>query len=107
MSTRAVRERVVELCHDLVARGYFAATGGNVALRIDADLFAVTPSATDYYSMQFTDVSVLRMADLRQIEAKQLRAKLLSVWVDPQRRASRASAFVIQSGIFVWNASLW
>jgi hypothetical protein len=46
-------------------------------------------------------------ADLRQIEAKQLRAKLLLVWVDPQRRASRASAFVIQSGIFVWNASLW
>jgi L-fuculose-phosphate aldolase len=68
MSTRAVRESVVELCHDLVARGYFAATGGNVALRIDADLFAVTPSATDYYSMRFTAVSVLRMADLRQIE---------------------------------------
>jgi L-fuculose-phosphate aldolase len=49
-------------------RGYFAATGGNIALRIDSEVFAVTPSAMDYYSMQPEDVSVLRLADLRQVE---------------------------------------
>lgn len=59
---------MVDLCRDLARRGYFAATGGNIALRIDAELLAVTPSATDYYGMQPEDVSVLRLTDLRQIE---------------------------------------
>jgi L-fuculose-phosphate aldolase len=68
MSTQAVRHQVVELCQELAARGYFAATGGNVALRIDSELFAVTPSATDYYTMRPDNVCVLRITDLRQIE---------------------------------------
>ncbi len=42
------RARVVALCVDLSRRGYLAGTGGNVALRIDAECFAVTPSAIDY-----------------------------------------------------------
>jgi L-fuculose-phosphate aldolase len=49
-------------------RGYFAATGGNIALRIDPELLAVTPSAIDYYSMRPEDVCVLRLANLRRIE---------------------------------------
>ena len=68
MTTHAIRQQVVTLCLDLAARGYFAATGGNIALRIDADRFAVTPSATDYYTMQPDDVSVLRLKDLQQLE---------------------------------------
>ena len=68
MNTHPVRQQIVGLCLDLAARGYFAATGGNIALRIDADRFAVTPSATDYYSMQPEDVSVLRLKDLQQLE---------------------------------------
>jgi L-fuculose-phosphate aldolase len=68
MNTQPIRQQVVDLCLDLAARGYFAATGGNIALRIDADLFAVTPSATDYYTMQADDVSVLRLSDLQQLE---------------------------------------
>jgi L-fuculose-phosphate aldolase len=68
MSTYPIRQQVVDLCLDLAARGYFAATGGNIALRIDAELFAVTPSATDYYSMRADDVSVLRLKDLKQME---------------------------------------
>lgn len=66
--THPVRQQVVELCHDLARRGYFAATGGNLALRVEADLIAVTPSATDYYGMQAEDVAVVRLSDLRQIE---------------------------------------
>jgi L-fuculose-phosphate aldolase len=68
MSTAAVRQQVVNLCHELASRGYFAATGGNIALRVDSELLAVTPSATDYYRMQPDDICVLRLADLRQIE---------------------------------------
>jgi L-fuculose-phosphate aldolase len=68
MSTLAVRQQVVELCHELAARGYFAATGGNIALRIDEDSFAVTPSATDYDTMRPEDVCVLRLRDRRQIQ---------------------------------------
>jgi L-fuculose-phosphate aldolase len=66
--THPVRQQVVELCHDLARRGYFAATGGNLALRIGTSLIAVTPSATDYYGMQPEDVAVVRLNDLRQIE---------------------------------------
>ena len=68
MNTQPVRQQIVELCRDLATKGYFAATGGNISLRIDADLFAVTPSATDYFSMLPQDVCVLRLSDLQQIE---------------------------------------
>jgi len=68
MNTLPTRQQVVSLCLDLANRGYFAATGGNIALRIDADLIAVTPSATDYYTMQPEDVSVLRLDNLQQLE---------------------------------------
>nr|WP_306482342.1 class II aldolase/adducin family protein [Dyella mobilis] len=52
----------------LADHGYFAATGGNLALRVDNDHIAVTPSATDYYQMSAADVCVLRLADLRKID---------------------------------------
>lgn len=68
MKAEDVRKRVVDLCQELARIGYFAATGGNIALRIDAELLAVTPSATDYYTMCAHDVSVVRVSDLRQIE---------------------------------------
>jgi L-fuculose-phosphate aldolase len=62
------RQSIVELCLELSRRGYFAGTGGNIALRIDPELVAVTPSATDYHAMRASDVCVLRLADLRQLE---------------------------------------
>jgi L-fuculose-phosphate aldolase len=64
------RRRVVDLCLDLAQRGFLAGTGGNVALRIDAEHFAVTPSATDYHAMSAGDVSVMRLSDLRQVEGE-------------------------------------
>ena len=87
--THAVRQQVVELCQTLARRGYFAATGGNLALRVEADLIAVTPSATDYYGMQSEDVAVVRLSDLRQIEGNRppsvetgLHARLLAARPD-------------------------
>jgi len=67
-STQAVRQRIVELCVALSHRGHLAGTGGNIALRIDADRFAVTPSATDYLTMVADDVCVLRLSDLSVLE---------------------------------------
>jgi L-fuculose-phosphate aldolase len=62
------RETVVRLCRDLAAQGFFAATGGNLALRVDEAHFAVTPSALDYLAMTAADVCVLRLADLKPVE---------------------------------------
>ena len=68
MIAKRQREIVVALCRDLVARGFLAATGGNVALRIDAERFAVTPSAMDYAVMTAADVCVLSLADLKRVD---------------------------------------
>ncbi len=61
------RETVVRLCRELAAQGFFAATGGNLALRVDEAHFAVTPSALDYLVMTASDVCLLRLADLKPI----------------------------------------
>lgn len=65
-----VQQNIVELSRYLSQRGFFAATGGNLALRIDALHIAVTPSATDYFSMRAEDVCVLRLKDLVQISGE-------------------------------------
>lgn len=65
------RQRVVEICIELSRIGYLAGTGGNIALRIDAENFAVTPSAIDYLSMGAADVCVVRLSDLRCIDGEQ------------------------------------
>src|SRR5262245_46306128 len=88
---RAQRERqmIVDLCRFLAAQGYLAATGGNVALRIDAEHFAVTPSAMDYYAMSAADVSVVRLDNLQRVDGERpasvesgLHAKVLNLRAD-------------------------
>ncbi len=68
MMHAATRQAVVSLCLRLSDRGYFAGTGGNLMLRIDDTLVAVTPSATDYLTMAPEDVCLLRLADLSVVE---------------------------------------
>ena len=68
MQFKPQREHVVELCLELSRRGYFAGTGGNLMLRIDAERVAVTPSATDYLEMIAADVTVLRLQDLARLD---------------------------------------
>lgn len=65
-----LRASLVALCQALARRGHLAGTGGNVALRIDADHFAVTPSALDYAAMQAQDICVLRLADLARVDGQ-------------------------------------
>lgn len=70
MNAQAERERIVALCRELSAAGFLAATGGNVALRVDADRFVVTPSALDYRQMGAADVCVLRLHDLARLDGE-------------------------------------
>lgn len=86
-----VQEQIVELSQHLCHRGFFAATGGNLALRLDAQHIAVTPSATDYFAMRPQDVCVLRLKDLAQISGERapsvesgLHAKILRARPDVQ-----------------------
>ncbi len=61
------RQRVVELCIALSRGGYLAATGGNVALRVDPEHFVVTPSSVDYFSISAADVCVIRLSDVARV----------------------------------------
>lgn len=70
MRFQAERQRVVDVSRALADRGYFAATGGNLALRIDDKHIAVTPSATDYQAMEAADVCVLRLVDLARVDGE-------------------------------------
>ncbi len=70
MKFQATRERVVETCIALADKGFLAGTGGNVALRADANHFAVTPSATDYYAMSAADVCIVRLSDGEQVDGE-------------------------------------
>ncbi|ALV06909.1 class II aldolase/adducin family protein [Roseateles depolymerans] len=70
MMHASTRQAVVALCLRLSERGYFAGTGGNLMLRIDDVLVAVTPSATDYLTMAPEDVCLLRLADLGVVDGE-------------------------------------
>jgi len=61
------RAAVVDICLRLADAGFLAGTGGNVALRVDAEHFAVTPSAADYYAMTPAQIAVLRLDSLAQV----------------------------------------
>ncbi|MBB1520517.1 class II aldolase/adducin family protein [Aquipseudomonas guryensis] len=65
--TQQACEQVVRTAVALADQGFLAGVGGNLALRIDAEHFAVTPSASDYYAMAPDDICVLRLSDLKQL----------------------------------------
>jgi L-fuculose-phosphate aldolase len=64
----AHKQQVIDACLTLAEAGYLAGTGGNVALRLDDGLFAVTPSGADYYALRADDICVLRLDTLAQVE---------------------------------------
>lgn len=54
------RRHVVDMCRDLLARGYLKATEGNVSVRVPGyDRYAVTPSNYDYLKMRPEDVCIV------------------------------------------------
>lgn len=64
----AAKQKVLDACLLLADRGFLPGTGGNVALRIGAHAFAVTPSAADYYTMTAEDICVLSLPKLQRLE---------------------------------------
>ena len=87
------RREVADMCRHFADHGYFAGTGGNIGLRLDGEHFAVTPTATDYETMQADDVIILRLDTLQQVESdrkpsveKGLHQRMLNAY--PERRAS-------------------
>lgn len=64
-TTQAARQAVLDTALELAELGFLAGVGGNLALRIDARRMAVTPSATDYYTMTAEDVCVVDFDSLR------------------------------------------
>ncbi len=102
------RRTVLETCRALADRGFLAGTGGNVALRFDDELFAVTPSATDYFAMSAEDICVLRLRDLGPVAGNRtpsvesgLHARLLlsrpGCWASVHTHQPLASAFTLLS----------
>ena len=88
-----VRREIIETCLELADSGYLAGTGGNLACRIDDEHFTVTPSASDYYSMEPKDICVLRLSDLVQVagDRKPSVEHRLHAYVLGARRDCRAS----------------
>lgn len=70
MRFAAGRAQVLRTCIELANQGYLAGTGGNVALRVDGEHFAVTPSAIDYYAMTDADICIVRLSDHGQVEGR-------------------------------------
>lgn len=67
MSDLEARRAVLEAALRLADRGFLAGVGGNLALRMDERRMAVTPSATDYYSMSADDVCIVELRGLKQL----------------------------------------
>ncbi|WP_428242832.1 class II aldolase/adducin family protein [Gynuella sp.] len=89
--TQQICQQVIDTAITLANQGFLAGTGGNLALRIDAETFAITPSASDYYTMTADEISVLKLADLSQLAGskpasveKGLHAKVLLAFPDCQ-----------------------
>jgi L-fuculose-phosphate aldolase len=107
------RQAVADMCRTLSDQGYFAGTGGNIGVRLDDRLMAVTPSATDYYIIGAEDIVVLDIDTLAVVEGdkaptveKSLHASMLKMF--PERRASIhthqpvASAVALSHQILPW-----
>ncbi|WP_316189900.1 class II aldolase/adducin family protein [Bradyrhizobium sp. SZCCHNS1054] len=102
------RQSIVDICHCLSDEGYLAGTGGNVALRVDEDLFAVTPSALDYAAMSAGDIALLKLSNLEQVEGSHppsvesgIHATVLKA--RPTRRASIHTHQPIASAVALGN----
>lgn len=110
-SFRNDRQAVADMCRHFADHGYFAGTGGNIGLRLDDRLFAVTPTATDYETMGAEDVAVLRLDTLEQVEGdrkpsveKGLHQRMLSAY--PARRASVHTHQPVASAVALLHETL-
>lgn len=110
----SIRQEIADTCRYLADHGYFAGTGGNIGVRLDSSLMAVTPSATDYYSIGPADVPIIDIATQKVVEGettptveKTLHACMIEAY--PSRRASIhthqpiASAVALLHEVLPWG----
>lgn len=64
----AQRQEIADMCRYFADNGYFAGTGGNIGVRVDRKFMAVTPSASDYYTVEAKDVVILDIETLDIVE---------------------------------------
>jgi ribulose-5-phosphate 4-epimerase/fuculose-1-phosphate aldolase len=65
---RDLKQQVLDYSQELVQRGYFSGTGGNLSIRINKeDAFAITPSNFDYMKMKVDDICIVDFS-VEQIE---------------------------------------
>ncbi len=113
----AERQEIADTCRILADNGYFAGTGGNIGLRLNDRLMAVTPSATDYYLIRAEDIVILNINTLDVVEGdkvptveKSLHASMLKA--HPGHRASLhthqpvASAVALSHAVLPWPAGM-
>lgn len=107
----ARRQEIVDVCQVLSQKGFLAGTGGNVALRLDESLFAITPSDTDYSSMGPEDIALLLLGTLEQVDGtkpasveRNLHARLLRA--RPERPASVHTHQPVASAVAVLRHEL-
>ncbi len=105
------RQEIVTMCRQLSDSGYLAGTGGNIGVRVDDNLIAVTPSATDYHEMEAEDIVLLKLDTLDIVEGdktptieKVLHANMLSAY--PERRASVHTHQPIASAVALLHEKL-
>lgn len=105
------RQDITDMCRRLSEQGYFAGTGGNIGMRLDADHFAVTPTATDYERMRLEDVVILRLDTLEQLEGerkpsveKGLHQRMLAAY--PLRQVSLHTHQPIASAVALLHETL-
>jgi L-fuculose-phosphate aldolase len=107
------RQEIADMCRYLADHGYFAGTGGNIGVRVEDNLMAVTPSATDYCMVTAQDIVLLKLDTLQVVEGdktptveKGLHARMLRM--HPRRNASVhthqpiASAVALLHQILPW-----
>ena len=64
-------QQVVDICRELLARGYLKANEGNVSVRIPgSEQFAITASGRDYDKLTVDDVCILDL-DLKVVSGTQ------------------------------------
>lgn len=60
MLHEAERQQVIDVCHEMVAKGLVVGTAGNVSVRV-GDHVVISPSAVPYETMTTADVAVVDM----------------------------------------------
>lgn len=107
----AIRQEIADTCRYLADHGYFAGTGGNIGVRLDTRLMAVTPSATDYYAIGPADVPIIDITTQKVVDGektptveKALHACMIKTY--PSRHASIHTHQPVASAVALLHEAL-